>query len=138
MNDLLNTDKPQTILVTLSNVTATYFNFPYHSIKNTTLITLELRPTNNASRRKETLFVEILANKCCPLAVAQALHVNLVQYIHLETSGTSFSWAIDPATDKPSSFIFRCIILCIKRFFFTKNIQTHVHCRLVVILLSLS
>ena len=32
------------------------------------------------------------------------------------TSGTSISLTRDPATDKQSSFIFRCVVLCIQKF----------------------
>ena len=33
------------------------------------------------------------------------------------TSGTSISFTRDPATDKPSSFILRCVVLYIQTFF---------------------
>ena len=33
------------------------------------------------------------------------------------TSGTSISFTRDPATDKSSSFILRCVVLCIQTFF---------------------
>ena len=46
-----------------------------------------------------------------------ALAINLVLSTLNVTSGTSISFTRDPATDKSSSFILRCVVLCIQTFF---------------------
>ena len=46
-----------------------------------------------------------------------SLAINLVLSTLNVTSGTSISFTRDPATGKSSSFILRCVVLCIQTFF---------------------
>ena len=59
----------------------------------------------------------LLNHKVHGFCRSTSLAINLVLSALNVTSGTSISFTRDPATDKSSSFILRCVVPCIQTFF---------------------
>ena len=70
--------------------------------------------------RQDHIILQLFKTKLIARLVLRqkgSLAINLVSSALNVTSGTSISFTRDPATDKSSSFILRCVVLCIQTFF---------------------